>query len=187
MLLKAQTAGCSILPVSIDYPDYFGVFARSSIKKGEVLFHNGNFDVSHEEVCIALGVEPENFQKTRPAKTLAVPRKTKFGKKKKTSTVTFKPPDELRHIYSFLQSERAFKRPNDFGSAKNNNIKWVDLKRNHSPTVFINSVGNGDSRSPNVEFWVDTADKVHDRSVVVAVADIAENEELLLDYYNNTV
>ena len=175
-----QEGGCAVLPLSLDYPDFYGVFATSKIKKGETIFQNGTYEISHSSVCEQIGVEPEDCG-SKPLSNLAVPRKTRFASAK-SSNKKYKVPKHPRHIYSFLQSEKNFASKSDFGSKKNFQTKWVDLVANKSPTFFINSVDKGDGRSHNILFTVGT-DGNNEYSMVTARRDIEPFEELVGDYF----
>ena len=175
---NAANGGCAILPVSVEFPLFYGVFSTVFIKKGHHIFDNGRYEVPHTEMCESIGVEPEDF-KTRQLGNSIIRRKKRFTAS--SGGRTFKPPRNPRHIYTFLNDHRNMNKK-DIGSKANDCIKWVDLAKNRSPTLFLNSISEGDTRPMNVEFVVE-GDGNDEVSIVVAKTDIPPFTELLCDYY----
>ena len=66
------------MPLSLDYPDFYGVFATSKINKGETICQNGTYEISYSSVCEQIGIEPEDYD-AKPVSNLVVPRKTRFA------------------------------------------------------------------------------------------------------------
>ena len=141
-----------------------GVFAATDIPEKTRLFKTGTFNVSHAQVCSFVGVEGGT--------DVSEPKRKRFI-----------PPKSIRHIYTFVQNLKSLKNEKDFGAFENiedEDIKWLDLVANCSPSLFINSVSAQDGRQPNVEFSVDA--KAVQEGFIESTRFIAMGEELLLSY-----
>ena len=162
MINRAIKDDVIIAPVDWREPSNFGVFAGRGFKKGEVIFENGPFNVSHAEFCAHTNVLYEGEGQT-----------FKINKGK-----NWKP----RHVYEFLQGEKAVVKPDHVGHSANSATKWVDLKKTLSPAVFINSILPGDhpvKRNTDFTVYTDGNDEV---SAIFALRDIRPFEELLGNY-----
>ena len=156
-LRSSRDAGCYIGKISTTNDEY-GLFCKNAIKKGENLFNNGPFDISHRDLCAFIGVQHH-------------------------SVTNFRRKPSPRHVLSYVQNMKNFSNPRDFGSRMNDGIAWCDLKKCCSPALFINSVNTEDTREPNVMFETAT-DGYVEVSCIKAIRNIEPGQELLETYFS---
>ena len=173
MMINTQNAGCFIAPVDYRDNQNYGLFASNDMFVGERLFTNGIHDVPHEKVCKDVGVQPQLYPPNERDNIIDASHKAN------------KAPRRKRHIHSFLQNIKDLDDENDFGSYSNNDIKWVDLASNRSPTLFINSVTNDDGRTANIIFEIELNEYDQEVNYVTVVKNIKAGDEILCDYMLN--
>ena len=116
MVINAVKGSCFISPVDMD-SENIGLFALRKIEQGQVLWSNGRFETLHSTVCYKLGVEPKaSSDPTR-----------RTSNRSSSSVPKFVPSKNVRHIHSFLQSDRDLVNEQDFGSQANMETLWCDL------------------------------------------------------------